>query len=59
VSVAFFTTTMVGKTDPAPRPDEPTYECLDCGRHYEGKPDGGFCPRCGGDLHNISVPREQ
>ncbi|PSP75195.1 hypothetical protein BRC86_04095 [Halobacteriales archaeon QS_3_64_16] len=35
--------------------DEGEYECIDCG-YRAGE--GGRCPDCGGDLKNISVPRE-
>lgn len=38
-------------------PEEPLYECLDCGeRSSSGS--GGSCGACGGTLKNIAVPWE-
>ncbi|AGB37459.1 rubrerythrin-like domain-containing protein [Natronococcus occultus] len=38
-------------------PDEPRYECANCG--YRGGPGSGeLCPDCAGQLRNIAVPRE-
>jgi hypothetical protein len=36
-------------------PNEGEYECLSCGYRVSER---GRCPDCGGDLKNISVPRE-
>jgi hypothetical protein len=38
-------------------PDEPLYECMDCGSRLAGG-SGGSCGDCGGTLKNIAVPRE-
>jgi len=38
-------------------PDEPLYECMDCGGRHSGGI-GGSCGDCGGTLKNIAVPRE-
>jgi len=48
------------RTDPYD-PGEPCYECTDCQDRIaesvvEGKPD--TCPKCGGDVKNINVPRD-
>lgn len=44
-----------------PHGDEPpyTYECLDCGERVEAERRPGECPACGGELQNISKPRDQ
>lgn len=36
-----------------------TYECVDCGHRIEADERPGECPECGGEMQNISVPREQ
>jgi DNA-directed RNA polymerase subunit RPC12/RpoP len=38
-------------------PEEPLYECMDCGGRLTGG-SGGSCADCGGTLKNIAVPRE-
>ncbi|PSP62281.1 hypothetical protein BRC77_10525 [Halobacteriales archaeon QH_8_64_26] len=42
------------RTDPY-TPSEGIYECIDCGHRPS---ESGRCPSCGGELKNISVPRE-
>jgi hypothetical protein len=39
------------------KPEEPLYECLDCGDRSAGGVRGP-CEGCGGTLKNIAVPRE-
>lgn len=35
-----------------------TYECENCGYRTEAEHLPGECPRCGGEMIDISVPRE-
>jgi len=40
-------------------PDVSRYECLACGNRVSGEDEShGECPGCGGEMKNISVPRE-
>lgn len=55
-----FVPSIMTRTDPYD-PGEPYYECTDCQDRIaesvvEGKPD--TCPKCGGDVKNINVPRD-
>jgi Zn finger protein HypA/HybF involved in hydrogenase expression len=45
--------------DPHDPPETRTFECLDCGERVEADHQPMTCPACGGDLRDISVPREQ
>ncbi|MDX1746479.1 MAG: rubrerythrin-like domain-containing protein [Halobacteriales archaeon] len=47
---------MLNRIDPY-TPDEPMYECLDCGGRSSGGTHGP-CSDCGGTVKNIAVPRE-
>ena len=48
----------MGKPTPSDR-DKRIYECLDCGHRIENPDDHPTqCPKCGGELQNISVPRD-
>lgn len=37
-------------------PEEPVYECYQCGTRVRGK--ATVCPDCEGKVKNIAVPRE-
>ena len=45
--------------DPYDIPDVRTFECLDCGRRIDSETQPVRCAECGGDVRDISVPREQ
>ena len=44
-----------------PHGEEPpyTYECMECGERVEAESRPGGCPECGGEMQNISHPRDQ
>jgi hypothetical protein len=44
-------------TDPY-EPTDPTFECTACGRRVDDPADRE-CSGCGGELRNISVPRQE
>ncbi|WP_232687458.1 rubrerythrin-like domain-containing protein [Halobacterium zhouii] len=37
---------------------ENTYECNDCGNRMKAEHQPEVCPKCGGDMIDISVSRE-
>jgi rubrerythrin len=48
------------RVDSSPdRAETYTYECESCGRRMEASHQPMQCPVCGGDMQNISRPREQ
>ena len=40
------------------RPALKTYECNDCGHRVRSEHQPGTCPNCGGEMSDISQPRE-
>ncbi|MFC4553213.1 MULTISPECIES: rubrerythrin-like domain-containing protein [Halorussus] len=47
-------------SEPDPHDEEPpyTFECMDCGYRTEADHTPGECPKCGGEMENISRARE-
>lgn len=45
--------------DPYDPPSTRTFECLECGERVEADHQPVECEECGGELQDISVPREQ
>jgi Zn finger protein HypA/HybF involved in hydrogenase expression len=39
-------------------PDDPMYECFECGHRVETGDHSGSCPQCDGEVKNITVTRE-
>ncbi|WP_227373745.1 rubrerythrin-like domain-containing protein [Haladaptatus halobius] len=35
-----------------------TYECENCGNRVSAPQSPGDCPKCGGEMRNVSVARE-
>ena len=48
----------MAKKDPSSEDPPYTYECLECGNRVEAEHYPGECPDCGGEMQNISKPRE-
>lgn len=38
-------------------PDQPYYECIECGNRVEAASPGD-CPECGGEMRNLDTPRD-
>lgn len=48
----------MGHPTPSDR-DDATFECVDCGHRVEAADERpSSCPECGGNLQNVSVPRD-
>jgi Zn finger protein HypA/HybF involved in hydrogenase expression len=45
--------------DPYDTPNVRTFECHDCGERIATETQPRRCEACGGDLRDISVPRER
>ena len=46
------------EVDPYEREPPFIYECVDCGTRTEADCQPGRCPGCGGQLQDLTVPRE-
>lgn len=46
------------RSDPYERTPPYIYECADCDHRVEAEHQPGECPECGGEMKDISVPRE-
>ncbi|MFO8114739.1 MAG: rubrerythrin-like domain-containing protein [Halorubrum sp.] len=49
---------MTRNTAPAPCPSGDQYECRDCLDRFCTDDGLSSCPECGGDVENLSKPRE-
>ena len=49
----------MAKEDPYEGDPPYTFECQDCRERVEAESHPGECPDCGGEMQNISRPREK